>query len=184
MRSSPRNRAGHPGTGDSGDVAPRPQSVRVVAPTDKESARRCNDTLARGELDPRLALHHPGCELTPLIAHAERGAPYRGHEGCRAFWAYVREAFLEWHSRVEEVHHLGEAVLLAIHFEGRARRAAPRAARPSARSRARRCARADEPSLSRRCFARRRRRRSRNRRARTRRSSSTGPAGSSCPSTP
>ena len=89
--------------------------------TDEEVARRCNDTLARGEFDAWLALHHAECVFTPLIARAERGEPYRGHEGCRAFWADVREAFLVWHPRIEEVRDLGDALLLTIHFKGRGR---------------------------------------------------------------
>jgi ketosteroid isomerase-like protein len=93
----------------------------MIARVDEEIARGCIDTLARSDYDAWLALHHADCEFTPLTARAEGGEPYRGHAGCRDFWADVHAAFEDWHPRVEEVRDLGDALLLTIQFEGRGR---------------------------------------------------------------
>jgi ketosteroid isomerase-like protein len=92
-----------------------------MARVEEDVARRCIDTLARSDYDAWLALHHFECEFTPLTAQAEGGEPYRGHAGCRAFWADVHAAFEDWRPLVEEVRGLDEALLLTIHFYGRGR---------------------------------------------------------------
>jgi ketosteroid isomerase-like protein len=92
-----------------------------MSPQDVEVARRAIETLASGDKDNWMALHDPDCEITPLTTQAEGGKPYRGHEGCRAFWEDVHTAFLDWRPRVEEAADRDEAVLLTLQFEGRGR---------------------------------------------------------------
>jgi ketosteroid isomerase-like protein len=81
-------------------------------------ARRATETLAEGDFGAWLALHHPSCELAPHIVATEGGEPYRGHDGCRAFWEDIHDAFDDWRPQVEELRDCGAAVLVGIRFQG------------------------------------------------------------------
>ncbi len=86
---------------------------------DVEVARQAAAALAAGEFDTWLGLHAAACEFAPFIVGVEGGRPYRGHEGCRAFWDDIHSAFADWRPRVERVRDCGESALLAIRFHGR-----------------------------------------------------------------
>ena len=86
-----------------------------------EIARDAAEALGAGDFDTWLALHSDACEFVPLIVGVEGGEPYRGHDGCRAFWADIHGAFEGWRSEVEEVRDGGEGAVLALRLHGRGR---------------------------------------------------------------
>ena len=51
------------------------------------------DAVSRGDLDGLLALLNPDCELVSVMAPADGGAPYRGHEGIRQWWFNSRSTW-------------------------------------------------------------------------------------------
>ena len=84
-----------------------------------EIVHRMQDAIRRRDLDTYVALHHPKCEIKPLIASLEGGVAYRGHDGVRTFWAHVDASFAEWSRELEEVRDLGNVVILKGRFRGR-----------------------------------------------------------------
>jgi ketosteroid isomerase-like protein len=86
-----------------------------------EIARDAAEALGAGDFDSWLSLHSDDCEFVPLIVGVEGGEPYRGHDGCRAFWADIHGAFEGWRSEVVEVRDCGDAAVLALRLHGRGR---------------------------------------------------------------
>ena len=86
-----------------------------------EIARQAAESLADGDFDTWLGLHAPECEFAPLIVGVEGGEPYRGHDGCRAFWEDIHAAFVEWRPQIERARECGDAAVVTIRFQGRGR---------------------------------------------------------------
>ena len=86
-----------------------------------EIARDTADALGAGDFDAWLALHSDDCEFMPLIVGVEGGEPYRGRDGCRAFWADIHGAFSDWRSEVENVRAHGDGAVLCLRLHGRGR---------------------------------------------------------------
>jgi ketosteroid isomerase-like protein len=75
----------------------------------------------RRDLDTYVALHDSACQIFPRIVTIEGGAPYRGHEGVRAFWSDVQTSFTDWLPELAEVRDLGDLVIAEVHFRARGR---------------------------------------------------------------
>jgi ketosteroid isomerase-like protein len=86
-----------------------------------EIAGEAADALAGHDFDRWLSLHSEDCEFVPLIVGVEGGEPYRGHDGCRAFWADIHGAFADWRSDVEDVRDHGDGAVLTLRLRGRGR---------------------------------------------------------------
>ena len=64
---------------------------------------RAYAAIHRRDLDAYVALHDSACQISPRIVSIEGGAPYRGHEGVRAFWTDVQTSFTDWLPELGEV---------------------------------------------------------------------------------
>jgi ketosteroid isomerase-like protein len=84
-----------------------------------ELVYRAYAAIHRQDLDAYVALHDSGCQIFPRIVSIEGGAPYRGHEGVRAFWTDVQTSFTDWLPELGEVRDLGDIVIAEVHFRAR-----------------------------------------------------------------
>jgi ketosteroid isomerase-like protein len=84
-----------------------------------ETVRRAYEAWEADDLDAFLAQLDPDVEWHPSIEPALEGnaTTYKGHEGVRRGWAEYRgEAFGRLAARIEEIHDLGESVLVLGRF--------------------------------------------------------------------
>ena len=86
-----------------------------------EVVRRAYDAYQRLDLEAFVALHHPQCEISPMIGGVEGGTTYRGHEGVRAYWADMHAAFEAWRPEAEEIRDHGDAIVIRVSAGGRGR---------------------------------------------------------------
>jgi ketosteroid isomerase-like protein len=87
------------------------------AASSEEILRRASDALNRGDLDDFLTWMHPELEFRSLIAEAE-GETFRGHEGVRAWWRSVRQAFREARWDYREVRFWGDRGIAKVRITG------------------------------------------------------------------
>jgi ketosteroid isomerase-like protein len=88
-----------------------------------EVVRRAADAYSRGDIDAVLEDLDPEIEWHPLLQVLLGGEAtvYRGHEGARALFRDLDEAFTESEAETSEVRDLGEQVIAIGHLRGRGR---------------------------------------------------------------
>jgi ketosteroid isomerase-like protein len=62
-------------------------------------------------VDRALVLAHPDCEFISRLTSVE-GATYRGHEGVRAYFEDLADAFREWRNEVDQITEVGPQVVM------------------------------------------------------------------------
>jgi ketosteroid isomerase-like protein len=62
-------------------------------------------------VEKALALADPDCEFTSRLTSVE-GAAYRGHDGVRAYFEDLADAFQEWHNDLDEITDVGPDAVL------------------------------------------------------------------------
>ena len=82
---------------------------------------RAYDAYQRGDIDAFVAVHDPDCEILPRIGRVEGRGAYRGHDGVRAYWRDMGDAFDEWQPLAMEVRDHGDALIVRISVSGRGR---------------------------------------------------------------
>ena len=85
-----------------------------------ELVHRAFEAYQREDIDAFVAFHHPDCEFLPRIGRVE-GRPYRGHEGVRAYWRDMTDAFERWQPVAAEVRDHEDAVIVRTSVSGRGR---------------------------------------------------------------
>jgi ketosteroid isomerase-like protein len=88
-----------------------------------EVVRRAADAYNRRDIDAVLEELDPEIEWHPLLQVLLGGEAtvYRGHEGARALWRDLDEAFTEFQVEQSELRDLGEQVIVIGHLQGRGR---------------------------------------------------------------
>jgi ketosteroid isomerase-like protein len=77
-----------------------------------EKVRASQDAYSRGDFDAALAYFDPDVEWYVAADVLPDPATYRGHEGVRAFWQTLAEAFEGFHLEIEECRALSPAQVL------------------------------------------------------------------------
>jgi ketosteroid isomerase-like protein len=95
-----------------------------------ESVRRALAAVARRDLPALLDLVDPGVELRPLQSVWRQ--TYRGREGLEKWWSDVAALWDEFSVDLEDVRDLDGALLLQLHWRGRAQGAASELDGPAA----------------------------------------------------
>ena len=92
-----------------------------MASENVKSVYRAYDAYQRGDLEAFVAAHDPECEILPRIVRVEGGMPYRGHDGVRAYWRDMAEAFEDWQPVAAEVRDHGDILIVRIRQSGHGR---------------------------------------------------------------
>jgi ketosteroid isomerase-like protein len=72
------------------------------------------DAISRGDIEGMLERVDPEIEVVTSGAFLDQGAVYRGHDGLRAFFAMLHDAFEELSYELLELEQLDDARVLAI----------------------------------------------------------------------
>ena len=87
--------------------------------------RECYAAYGRRDFDGLVGRLAPDVAWRPTVGPAGPPRSYRGHEGVRAFFAYLDECWELWDVRLESLQDLGDSVLVLGSIEGRDRRGEP-----------------------------------------------------------
>jgi|SRR5215208_1103604 len=84
-----------------------------------EIAERANAALNRGDFDAVLEFFAPDAELRDLANAPDQAAVVRGVDSIREAWELWTTAFDEFNAEIEELIEAGDAVIEAVHWQGR-----------------------------------------------------------------
>ncbi len=84
-----------------------------------EIAERANAAFNRRDVDAALEFFAPDAELRDLANAPDQGGVIRGVDSIRDAWALWTAAFDELRAEFEELIDAGDAVIAAVHWQGR-----------------------------------------------------------------
>ena len=84
-----------------------------------EIARRANAAFNRGDVDAALEPFAPDAELRDLANAPDQASVTKGTDAIRGAWTLWTAAFDELVAEVEEWTDAGDAVIAAVHWQGR-----------------------------------------------------------------
>jgi ketosteroid isomerase-like protein len=84
-----------------------------------EIAERANAALNRGDFDAVLEFFAPDAEFRDLANAPDQAPVVRGVDSIRDAWELWTAAFDEFNAEIEELIEAGDAVIEAVHWQGR-----------------------------------------------------------------